>query len=288
MITRRRLIGLGMMAVGAESAANFLKLNSGLGKFHWLGGTDKEFEVFLHPFAREDGTGFRGGEASIAINLQKQLVRKRFALNAITSSGHPPRHTSEEDLSRYYHREKACLQKLNQLGSEHAPRLVAFDDATQTLTLPYLGPDLCVRMIRDGWRPSNHHLQQIAQMYDEFRQAGFLYRNASRPNFYWNPETDKMIASDFRSAKARVLSDFVFEVHQIHLYLPTIHPRLPGMLRETFSDFPEKVVALAFDTAAQFTWDDKSRFDRELRRAREAHLIGELSRVVGERFPIIS
>ena len=277
-LTRRQLVTNGLALIGGAAALTY---PSSILRLDFLseGETqlDPGFVPFRHPLA--DGGGFRGGEASIALDLRNGRVRKQYSVDGVTASGHLPTHNWEEASTELYRTEKSAFQKLNALGSRHTAQLIGFNDQERTLTLPYLGPDLCVRMVQEDWSPSQDQLMQIAELYEEYRNAGLLNRNLSRPNLYWSQ--GRIVSADLKWVGERNLSNFAWEVQQIHLHLAQIDKSLPCLVRETFSDYPSEIVDAAFGMAGRFEWTAENRFDQQVRMERNRLLVDLISQVGG-------
>lgn len=100
-----------------------------------------------------------------------------------------------------YHLEKTALERLNRLDPNHwnTPELIRADDHTLTLTLRWAGWNLR-ECEQKGIRPQFGDLDRDCQLItDCLDRAEILLLDRHRENLLWNPETGRLVITDFDS-----------------------------------------------------------------------------------------
>jgi len=187
-----------------------------------------------------------GENVAVFIDGKNQRVRRVYGENQICAGGLPPRDNSATRQREFYQTEKRAYLQLQSLNSPYVARNVVFDDNSQAMTMPYLGPDLFVRAQQEGWQPHARHLRQLVEMYHEYRLVKFFKFNSGRPNLYLDEKQDRLIAADFKWCTPRDLYCLTHELHMIHRDLSALDPQMPRMLQVTFSDFPADILQVAY------------------------------------------
>ena len=219
------------------------------------------FSVFRHPCAdpvKADlasqavatAMSTLGEGGAVFIEPYRRTIKKVYAENVRCVGGALPRYNDNYYLSYFYNAEKKAYTKLRNAGSRYIPRDLVFKDKEQTITMAYHGSDLLINRYKNQWRPSERHLQQIAEMAEEYRQVGLFKRNISASNLILDKSQDRLIAIDFKYAVPRSFDVLAQEIQHQHLLLPRISKDLPLRLLSSFADFQHKQV-VAYTEASE-------------------------------------
>lgn len=218
--------------------------------------TPSELMPFIHPFnlafhapTETSATIIRppiGENAAVYFDEIRKTIKRVYGTGFLTVGGLPPVDNDSTSLFELYSREKQAYSVLHGIQSAYIARKTHFDDRSQTMTMPYLGPDLLIRSVQQGWKPTPSHLEQIVEMYAEYRQVGFFKLNTSRPNLYLDESNNKLVAADFKWFKPRNLYQLTHELHMLHRDTLVLSPDLPRMLQPTFDDFSTDIVEKSY------------------------------------------
>jgi hypothetical protein len=191
--------------------------------------------LFSHPLGRiiDKGVVTVGTTVTIWVDPERNLVKREYNPDGVTVCGTKPRF-NRESMRGLFNNELKWLRVLQ--NSRRIPHLVDYDEEQLTIVQESVGPDLYTR-IQTGQPLPPNVLDQVIEIYDEYRQHGLFKGNGDTRNLGLRGE--ELVAFDFKWAKPRSISALSGELGSIHHFLRHIDPQLPALLRKTFSDFPE-------------------------------------------------
>lgn len=138
-----------------------------------------------------------GTIVDVSVNKQDMLIKRIFRAGSITASG--KQHDFDiNQVKKFYKNE---LYWLNKLDSKWLPKLISFDDTTQTIVQQYYGPCLLDYLHTDLHERIPDLKQQILEMYQFFKDNNVYKRNGSLSNLSYNGK--QVIAFDFKWATHR-------------------------------------------------------------------------------------
>lgn len=240
-------------------------------------GTDiiSNFEVFRHPHAApvqiqtasQTVTTFTLGEGGgIFLDRGRQLIKKVYAQDVVCVGGAvSSKYNAPLYHDYFYEHEKKAYKALKSMGSRYVPDQISFNDEERSITMSCHGNDLLMNFER-GWVAEEHHLEQIAEMANEYRQAGFFKRNICASNLIYDQANDRLRAIDFKFVVPRTNEALAQEIQHHHLLLRKINPNLPQQLQATFVDFSETYVQAYSEISHKLYTENKvNEHDHELR-----------------------
>lgn len=151
----------------------------------------------------------------------------------------------KQAFDEFFKKEKEAYRRLAAIGSSHIPFDIKFNDDFRSIEMEYLGEDFCAKNNRlKAESLSQYDLDQIVQMFEEYRKAGIFKQNTFSSNLFRRSNGD-IVATDFKMWTTREEKHLEHQIRMVFYNLGALHNELPMRLKRTFSDFPkEKVDAL--------------------------------------------
>lgn len=166
-----------------------------------------------------------GTIVDVSVNEQDMLIKRTFKAGSITAGGKVHNFNIQE-VKEFYNNELYWLTKLD---SKWLPKLIDFDDTTQTIVQQYYGPCLLDYLHTDLYERIPDIKEQIIEMYNFFKQHNVFKRNGSLSNL--SCRGSQVVAFDFKWAKQRP-DGIEMELHSYDNWLNKIDKDLPAKLKE--------------------------------------------------------
>lgn len=234
------------------------------------------FEIFRHPHAhplelnnlsQPLSTTTLGESGGIFVDCSRRLVKKVYAQDIPCVGGAiSKKYNAALYHDFFYQKEKQSYLTLMNMGSRYIPSRITFNDDERSITMSHHGVDLLINEFQKQWQPKEKHIEQIVEMAEEYRQAGFFKRNICASNLIYDRAQDRLLAIDFKFAVPRKADVVAQEVQHHYMLLRKINPTLPERMQTTFADFSaEHVAAYAKVSDQIYSTNSISEHDTDLR-----------------------
>lgn len=163
--------------------------------------------------------------ASVYLNEGKNMIKRSYQINGITSSGKP----SEKSLERIEIKWLAETEHLLRFENKPwVPELIDINYNERYIIQKYYGPDLLIQ----GYDDIPDIEDQIVEIYQYFKEINVYKLNGSMANM--TKKDGKVIMFDFKYMKPRLERLKVYAIREIDEWLskitPTISPRLKALI----------------------------------------------------------
>lgn len=197
-----------------------------------------KWSLFKHPLGNPgvNGGATVGTSITVYLDSSQRFVRRVYDADGFTVSGKKPVIQSEQALRMLFNNECFWLKKMT--CSSRVPLLLDIDEKEMSITQEYLGPDLYTLMAGRKSLPDDL-VAQFQDIYLQYRQIGLCKGNVEPRNL--GLRGSQIVAFDFKWAKFRTTETVRNEIRNIRHFLTPVDTKLPPVILQTFTDFPELI-----------------------------------------------
>ena len=190
----------------------------------------------------------KGTCCEVRLNLKDGLIKRKFSIDSITVNGKPTTQHPELGKKRirsFFLNEIKWLNILKDSG--WVSEIIDCDTEDQWVIQKFYGPDLLMY----NWEDNRPFIkEQVLEMYRDFIDTYDMIKcNGSLSNMSYNPNTNRILAIDFKWAESlqwrnpehKNKTDLLMEIRSYWKWLSKIDKELPYELLMILDDFDEVV-----------------------------------------------